>query len=702
MPAFSFLNPAFLWALPAASLPILIHLLSRRRLPEVPFPTTQFLRALEPREIRRLRLREILLLILRTLALLLLVLAFARPSITPRGAVTHAAAAVGILIDDTESMSALDDRARPRMEGAVARALAIADAGRSGDEIYLARATRPREAEAGRARDRVRVRRAIERIEPEMLAAPLEGAIHSIRLALGRSPLHARELYLITDLQRASMTPEARAEIAQAAAAGIRIILLPVTEGRTPNHAFGAVDPLTRPGPEGKGLEMRAQLSNYADGPSDRLALRVRRGDALIGGGDATLRSGETRWVSMPLESGALTEAAIPVIAESDADALPVDDRWYAVLGAPRRLRVLRIAEPRGGVPPARFASLALDPSGDGASGFVVETAGPNALLDLSKSRADVVMLDDVASLSADAEGRLKGYVKEGGGLVVALGPHADPEYYTRRLFPGLIDLALLQPERSPEGSSFELRARLPGHPILEGLAVGVGSPLSQARLSGVIRSRVVTPRAEVVVQTTAGLPLVVAAPSVAVYLSSLADDWGDLPYSGAFVPLVRGLVAYASRARTSATGAEPRVGERPFARLATAPSGAVIAHGPGGFTSTAAVESEGASFRAVADATAPAPGFYSFEAGGRALATVAVNPDPVESDLATVPVDSLKAEAVGPGGAPIVALTSRSALETRLSDTRRGRELWLPFLLAAAIVLIGEILLGSARVLER
>lgn len=702
MPTLSFLNPAFLWALPAASLPILIHLLSRQRLPEVRFPTTQFLRQLEPREIRRLRLREILLLILRTLALLLFVLAFARPSLAPRGAVTHAAAAVGILLDDSESMAALDDRARPRMEGAVARALAIADAGRAGDELYLARATRPGEAEIGRARDRVRLRRSIERIEAEPLPARLESSLHSLRLALGRSPLKARELYVISDLQRASLTPEARREITEAAAAGIRVILLPVSEGRTPNHAFTAVDPVTRPGPEGRGLEVRARLVNYADGPSDRLALRVRRGEALVGGGDAALKGGESRWVSMPLEPGAVNDPAIPVVAESDEDALPLDDRWYAVLGAPRRLRVLRIAEPRGAAPAPRFAALALDPSGDGTSGFTVETAGPSALLGLSKSRADVVVLEDVASLSADAEARLKGYVKEGGGLVVALGPHADPEYYTKRLFPGLVDLTLAGPDRSAEGTSFELRARLPGHPILEGLALGVGSPLTQARLSGMMRSRTASARAEVVVQTTGGLPLVVAAPSVAVFLSSFADDWGDLPYSGAFVPLVRGLVSYAARASESEPGSEPRVGERPFARLEAAPSGAVVARGPAGFTSPAAVENEGAAFRAVADAPAMAAGFYTFEAGGKALATVALNPDPVESDLAAVPADSLKADAQGPNGAPVLSIDNRSALATRLGDTRRGRELWLPLLVLAGVFLIGEILLGSARVLDR
>ncbi|HEV8128696.1 MAG TPA: hypothetical protein VGQ14_03480, partial [Candidatus Eisenbacteria bacterium] len=86
----------------------------------------------------------------------------------------------------------------------------------------------------------------------------------------------------------------------------------------------------------------------------------------------------------------------------------------------------------------------------------------------------------------------------------------------------------------------------------------------------------------------------------------------------------------------------------------------------------------------------------------GRPLATVAVNADPIESDLAAVNADSLEVDAGGAGSAPILAIPGRSALQTRLADTRKGRELWLPFLVFAGILLIGEILLGSSRVLER
>ncbi len=700
MPVFSFLNPAFLWALPAIAIPVIIHLLSRRRLPEVRFPTTQFLRQLEPREIRRLRLREILLLILRTLAILLLVLAFARPSLTPRNAVTHSAAAVAILVDDSESMGALDEQARPRIAAARERAEAILASARPGDEVYVSTSTSPG-ASRGSATDRVRIRRSLERIEATFLPARMTAALAEARRTLQRSRLPERELYLIGDLQRSNLDGEARAEIAAAAAAGVQVYIVPLVQSRLPNHALLDVDPELRPGPEGRGLELRARVANHAESPSERVAIRVRRGDALIGGGDVTLRGEEVRWAAMPLDWRGAPDSAgsfHAVVIEADQDALAADDRWYAVLGAPHRLRVLRVAEGRDGAQAPRFASLALDPGRDKRSGFVVEEGLPASLLGLGPGRADVVILEDVTSISTDAEARLRAFVRDGGGLVVALGPHSDPDYYGARLFPGLIDLALEGRIEAAAGGSFELKARLPGHEVLEGLSVGVGSALTQSRLTGLVRGRATSSRAEVIVQTTGGLPLVATAPGVAVFLSSFSDDWGDLPYSGAFVPLVRGLVAHAARANRGSVAGSPRVGAPPAARLAAAPGAALFVRGPEGYASQAAVEAEGTGYRALADAPALHPGFYDFESGGRALAKVAVNLDPIESDLAPIAIDSLRS---GVPSGRLSVLSSSNALATHLRDTRRGRELWLTFLLVAAVALAGELLLGSARVLK-
>ena len=704
MGSFSFLNPGFLAALPLAAIPILIHLLSRRRLPEVPFPTIMFLRALEPREIRRIRLREILLLILRTLALIFIVCAFARPSVEPKGATTRAAAAVAVILDDSESMGAQDEQARPRMDGARDRALALVDAARAGDEIAVTTTTGADAPLASRSGDRVRLERTVRQIHATWLPGSMEPALERARRFLGRSALHSKELYVIGDFQAANLTREAREKLAQIGRSGVRVFLLPVVASRVANHAIEDLDPELRPGPQGKGLEMRARITNHADQPSERLAIRARRADALIGGGDVSLQPDESRWASLPIDwrasGGTAANASVsagqdkaPVIVESDVDALAADDRRYTVLGAPHRLRVLRVVESRDGAPAPRFASLALDPAQDGSGGYAVDLGTPASLLSISHGRYDVAMLEDIASLSGDAEARLRSFVREGGGLVIALGPHADLDYYGHHLFPGLVDLALEGTEHAAEGQAFELRARAPAHPILEGLSLRVGSALTQSKLTAFARGRTTSSRAEAVVATSGGLPVLVAAPQVAVFLASFADDWGDLPYSGAFVPLVRGMVDHAARSDPSGSSDRNVVGRPPAARLETAPSGGVSVRGPESYRSQATVLAEGAGFRAVADAPAVSPGFYVFEAGGHEAATAAVNPDPIESDLTPVPMDSLRA-----GPDPPKAILTTASLRTYLHDTRQGRELWLPFLVLAALCLAAELWVGTAR----
>jgi hypothetical protein len=74
-----FLYPLFLFGLAAASLPILIHLLNRRRLKRIKFPAVRFILLSQKRISRSYRLRHWLLLALRTLAVVLLALLLANP-----------------------------------------------------------------------------------------------------------------------------------------------------------------------------------------------------------------------------------------------------------------------------------------------------------------------------------------------------------------------------------------------------------------------------------------------------------------------------------------------------------------------------------------------------------------------------------------------------------------------------------------------
>lgn len=107
----TFLNPAVLFGLLAASIPIIIHLLNLRKLKKIDFSTLQFLKELQKNKIRKIKIKQWLLLALRVLIILAIVTAFARPTIVgvSIGGTTSAAKTTAVFIlDDTFSMSVVD------------------------------------------------------------------------------------------------------------------------------------------------------------------------------------------------------------------------------------------------------------------------------------------------------------------------------------------------------------------------------------------------------------------------------------------------------------------------------------------------------------------------------------------------------------------------------------------------------------------
>jgi len=85
--ALGFANAALLYGLVATGVPILIHLLNRRKHREVPWAAMRFLMAAIRKNRRRIRIEQWLLLAVRTLLVLLVVSAMAKPFLESFGAV---------------------------------------------------------------------------------------------------------------------------------------------------------------------------------------------------------------------------------------------------------------------------------------------------------------------------------------------------------------------------------------------------------------------------------------------------------------------------------------------------------------------------------------------------------------------------------------------------------------------------------------
>src|SRR5262245_8045200 len=137
----SFLNPILLGGLAAVSVPIIIHLLNRRKFRRVSWAAMRFLQNAIEQNQRRLRIEDMILLALRCLLLALLALALARPAIlSDASAVFGQSKVTGVIILDNSRSMGLTDGVATRFEKARKAAEEALDAMPSGSStaVYLA------------------------------------------------------------------------------------------------------------------------------------------------------------------------------------------------------------------------------------------------------------------------------------------------------------------------------------------------------------------------------------------------------------------------------------------------------------------------------------------------------------------------------------------------------------------------------------
>ena len=115
-----FLYPAFLWALTALSIPIILHLFYFRRYKKVYFSNLRFLREVKEETSARNKLRNLLILLSRILAMAFIILAFAQPIIPVNDTLKAGIRNVSVFVDNSFSMQSfgkelsLFDRARQK------------------------------------------------------------------------------------------------------------------------------------------------------------------------------------------------------------------------------------------------------------------------------------------------------------------------------------------------------------------------------------------------------------------------------------------------------------------------------------------------------------------------------------------------------------------------------------------------------------
>jgi len=665
----NFLNTGLLFGLALAAIPLLLHLLARRRLKTRPFPTLDFLRRLQIRQLRNLRLKQWLLLALRTLVLLLLALAFLRPTISGSSAGVDENETV-VLLDLSASMAAKDggasalEKAREMIKGIWSAGgrvgLVVASSGPERDHPQAAVGGEPPEwidllSVDGRSEDPAKgMARALERLEESKAAI--------------------REIIWISDFNGSvgnglPELPEGVNLLRLDAGAHEEIYNLAVT-------SVELTDALPR---AGMSTELKLTLS-LSGAESDTVLVGVLVDGRRVMEGALELRNGQGTQHVLPLRLPAAGVYRLEVEIEAE-DGFSLDNRLAGVLDVPENPGVLLTGD---NISALRYLQLALNPGEGITGGDVVVKSGALAEEDLKG--IDVVILAGPGSVNDHAAESLVKFVNRGGGLWVFPSTSMDPGTVSRTLLSRLNVGAIVDDIRYTEQSWGDMDR---GHPALAGL-LDKGSRFDSPRVFRQLLLSGSRPE-RTVVRLENDTPFLseFSLGEGRVWWTPVSIDleWTDWPLTGAFTTVVTSGVRYLAgsvlKTQVYRCGEPIRWPDLPETR-----GRAVETVDPfGEYLPTARSEEVGVAW--VTEATR-IPGHYRLFADGQEVALAAVQIDPGESRF----------EDMAPSSFPGVLLEYEAdeTLANELRERRTGHEFSSTLLFLALTLLVTESLLSRQK----
>jgi hypothetical protein len=575
--------------------PIIIHLLNRRKFRKVTWAAMRFIQTSVERNQRRMRVEDMILLALRCLLLTLLALALARPALKKAGGDFLGQSKVtGVIILDNSASMGMSDGTTTRFEKArqaAEQALNSMPAG-SAAAVFLASDV-ANAAIAEPTLDFNLVRKALREAPLTDRASDLLPAVQRAIETLKQRVALRKEVFLITDGQLTGWKQMSEIQkLLEASQRDVRTHVVLVSEHEERNLAvtdFRNTSGLT---PVNQPIRFEARVSNFSrdavsnvrvslsvDGepPSDEFTI-----DSLPPGGSK----------SVSLFAKIRAEGFHTVVARIPEDRLPGDDQRSLAVRAIKEVRVLLVDGEPGTEPREsetfflRHALVPVPPS-EQANYFI--KASRILAAEFSTARLDdfdTVILANVPDFSEAMARNLEQYVRRGGGLMVFAGGRINPAFYNEQLSEKLrlLPATIGKPrgEAEQDANFFTLQDRALDHIIVSLWNDPNAGTLSSARFFRAYDLNVATNAGKPAdTLSDAGVPQVVArfthgSPAIVeqtfglgrvVMFASTADTaWNDFPVRPSFVPLLhRTLGAIVQR---QDEGLNVRVGQKFNRRL--------------------------------------------------------------------------------------------------------------------------------------
>lgn len=484
----TFLTAGLAAGVALAAIPLILHLVMRQTPKRVIFPALQLIRQRHKRSTKRLRVKNWLLLLARMALLALMALALARPRFYSKTAMgdSEVPTALGLVFDTSPSMG-YKEQGRDRLAQAKQFAKEILKKAPEDSQVFVFDSSKP--ADAPPAMSPAAATKRVDDLALHAVTYPLNGAVGQAYKAVAAAEKPRREVYILSDLARSAWEPGRPIEnLKRAREVKPEVATYVMRLGAKDVHNAGIVDAEARPAAgvatQGSVVELRAAIRSsgpasrrvvefYLDGEKDGTK-RDQKAVDLPPGGEAEVRF---RTPKLPL---GLHRARLKLAG--GADPLAFDDERFLTFRVRPALRVLVVSDD-----PARdavFVKNALDPDAlpkDEPRPYTVEVATTGKFSTDVKTPLKeyaCIFLLNVKRLEDADWGRLNGYVREGGGLVVAPGHRAEVADYNGEAATPLLP-ATLGEVKAPAGGTAFGRADF-SHPLFRRSPKDLDADLTQ------------------------------------------------------------------------------------------------------------------------------------------------------------------------------------------------------------------------------
>ncbi len=539
-----FETPIFLIAaLVGGLIPLLLHMMQRRRAQAMPFPTLRFLRMAQHSSSRRIRIEHLLLWLLRTLIMVLLGLAFAMPVLRSAGGglLGRAPRDIAIVLDVSYSMGYLAGR-ETAFDQAVDTAVDLIEGlGESDRYVIILAGENPRALIAEPIADKPSGIAQVRALKPAYETSRLLPAVTMARDVLREhAGRRQQELHILTDNQAQAWGASGAApETAAADPADGRLTVFvtisgaPAPENLTPR----AIELQPTVLSAGGGARLSVELGHTGPPRETTVTFFINeREQARRAVTSGLPQTGRITFTVPPLPPGVHTGRV-----ETPADNLPADDAFHFLLRVRDTMPTLVCGAPDD----TFFLRAALQAAGGGAAAFTA--VAPEALGAETLSDYATIFLCNALPLPGQVMMALERFVQRGGLLVLFPGSRAGVgDYRAWQVLPGVPravhDMARAQTRQT-------MHWVMPGHPVLQGMDAALTTPVVAVQRA--LRWDTLADDAVTLVAMGEDQPLLLERPAgdgrVLMVAVSADRAWSNFPLTPFYLPIVAQMVEYGS-----------------------------------------------------------------------------------------------------------------------------------------------------------